>query len=84
MALQLLTRVAHPHDRRSLLLVLMPSAEEMTQKIYDDFQALIARAARDVSPVDQDRLAALLTSIARTVVSEADLSMAGPASSSNA
>lgn len=81
-ALELLTRVAHPYDRRSLLLVLTPVAEQMTEKIYDDFQALIAHAARELSPQDQDRLAGLLTSMALTVGSDADLSLIGLPSSS--
>ena len=75
-ALELLTRVAHPHDRRSLLLVLTPAAEQMTQKVYDDFQALIAHAARGLSPEDQGRLGDLLTSMALTVGSDTDLSRA--------
>lgn len=76
-ALQLLTRVAHPHDRRSLLLELTPAAELITQKIYDDFQALIARAARDLSRDDQVRLGTLLTSMAASIDADADLSLVG-------
>lgn len=76
-ALDMLDRVAHPHDRRSLLLVLTPAAEDVAQAIYGDFEALIARAAHDVSPDDQVRLGALLTSMAR-VFSSNDLSLAGP------
>ena len=77
-ALELVTRVAHPHDRRSLLLVLTPAAEQIAQKVYDDFAALIARAARDVSPDDQVRLGELLASIALAVEADADLIQAGP------
>ena len=77
-ALELLARVAHPHDRRSLLLVLTPAAEEITQTIYGDFQALITHAARDVSQDDQVRLGELLSSVAVVVRSD-DLSLAGPA-----
>ncbi len=77
-ALELVTRVAHPHDRRSLLLVLTPAAEQITQKLYSDFSALIARAARDVSPDDQVRLGELLTSMALVVDADADLIQAGP------
>ncbi|MBG6212654.1 MAG: MarR family transcriptional regulator [Cryobacterium sp.] len=66
-AFALLTRVAHPHDRRSLLLVLTPAAEQMTQTIYDDFPALLAQVARDVSPKEQARLGALLASMALTL-----------------
>ncbi|TFD69152.1 MarR family winged helix-turn-helix transcriptional regulator [Cryobacterium sp. Hb1] len=76
-ALELVTRVAHPHDRRSLLLVLTPAAEQITQKLYSDFAALIARAARDVSPDDQVRLGELLTSMALVVDADADLIQAG-------
>ena len=74
-ALQLLTRVAHPHDRRSLLLTLTPAAEQITQKIYDDFEALIAHSVRDVSPEGQERLGAMLSAMALTVGSDADLSL---------
>ena len=74
-ALQLLVRVAHPHDRRSLLLTLTPAAEQITQKIYDDFEALIAHSVRDVSPEDQARLGAMLSAMALTVGSDADLSL---------
>ena len=77
-ALELVTRVAHPHDRRSLLLKLTPAAEQIAQKVYSDFQALIARAARDVSPDDQVRLGTLLTAMALVVESDADLIEAGP------
>ena len=82
-ALELLTRVAHPRDRRSLLLMLTPIADKLTQKIYDDFQALIAHAARDISPQDQNRLGALLTAMAFTIGSDADLSLVGSPPSSN-
>ena len=78
-ALELVTRVAHPSDRRSLLLVLTPAAEQIAKKVFNDFQALIARAARDVSPDDQVRLGALLTAMAFVVESGADLIQAGPA-----
>lgn len=78
-ALELVTRVAHPHDRRSLLLKLTPAAEQITQKVYSDFEALIARAARDVSPNDQVRLGTLLAAMALVVESDADLIQAGPA-----
>ena len=77
-ALELVTRVAHPHDRRSLLLKLTPAAEQIAQKVHSDFQALIARAARDVSPDDQVRLGTLLTAMALVVESDADLIEAGP------
>jgi len=72
-ALALLDRVAHPHDRRSLLLVLTPAAEEVTQTIYTEFEALIAHAARDVSPDDHVRLGALLATMALTLGADADL-----------
>ncbi|WP_104083442.1 MarR family winged helix-turn-helix transcriptional regulator [Cryobacterium sp. Y11] len=74
-ALQLLTREAHPHDRRSLLLTLTPTAVQLTQRIYDDFEALMAHSMRDVSPADQARLGAMLAAIAQTVDADADLSL---------
>lgn len=78
-ALELLDRVPHPHDRRSLLLVLTPSAELLSQTIYDDFQALIALAAQDLSGDDQERLGVLLTSMSIVVGADADLGLVGPA-----
>ena len=76
-ALQLLTRVAHPHDRRSLLLELTPAAEQITQKIYDDFQALIARAALDLDAEDKARVGSSLTSMARSIESDVDTGLVG-------
>lgn len=66
-ALDLVTRVPHPHDRRSLLLELAPAAGQIAQTIYDDFEALIARAVRDVSPEDQARLGDLLAAMALSI-----------------
>ncbi|MDJ0348665.1 MarR family transcriptional regulator [Cryobacterium sp. PH29-G1] len=66
-AMDLVTRVPHPHDRRSLLLELAPAAGQIAQTIYDDFEALIARAVRDVSPEDQARLGDLLAAMALSI-----------------
>ena len=74
-ALQLLTRGAHPHDRRSLLLTLTPAAEQLTQKIYDDFEALIAHSVREIGSEEQARLGAMLTAMALTVDADANLSL---------
>lgn len=76
-ALQLLTRGAHPHDRRSLLLTLTPAAEQLTQRIYDDFETLVAHSVREIGPEDQARLGAMLSAMASTVDADADLSLTG-------
>ena len=77
-ALNMLTRVPHPHDRRSLLLELTPAAQETAARLQVDFQVLFAHAARNVTPEDQIRLGSLLTSIAVLIASGSGASPAGP------
>ncbi|TFD64325.1 MarR family winged helix-turn-helix transcriptional regulator [Cryobacterium ruanii] len=76
--LNMLTRVPHPHDRRSLLLELTPAAQKTAARIQDDFQVLFAHAARNVTPEDQVRLGSLLTSMAVLIASASGASPAGP------
>jgi DNA-binding MarR family transcriptional regulator len=76
--LSMLTRVPHPHDRRSLLLVLTPAAQQTSERLHDEFQTLFAHAARDVTPDVQARLGSLLTSMAVAITSDTDVSASGP------
>ncbi|TFB70943.1 MarR family winged helix-turn-helix transcriptional regulator [Cryobacterium sp. Hz9] len=77
-ALNMLTRVPHPRDRRSLLLVLTPAAQQTAQRLHDEFQTLFAHAARNVTPDVQARLGSLLTSMAVAITSDSDVSAAKP------
>ncbi|SDM50441.1 DNA-binding transcriptional regulator, MarR family [Cryobacterium flavum] len=77
-ALDMLTRVPHPHDRRSLLLELTPAAQATAAKFQNEFQVLFAHAARNVTPEDQTRLGLLLTSMAVIIASGSEDGPAGP------
>jgi len=79
--LNMLTRLPHPHDRRSLLLVLTPAAQEAAEKLQAEFQTLFTHAARDVTPDVQARLGSLLTSMAVAISSDTHVSAAGPTAS---
>lgn len=76
--LNMLTRVPHPHDRRSLLLVLTPAAQQTSERLHDEFQTLFAHTARDVTPDVQAQLGSLLTSMAVAITSDTDVSASGP------
>lgn len=75
--LDLIERVAHPHDRRSLLLKLTSDSEKIARTSYDEFQAIIGHAVHDVSAEDQARLGDLLNTMAQKLASGADLSLFG-------
>lgn len=77
-ALNMLTRVPHPHDRRSLLLELTPAAQVTAARLQTEFQGLFAYASRNVTPEDQIRLGLLLTSMAVIIAADSENSPAGP------
>ena len=65
---ELLRRVDHPSDRRSLFLELMPAGDEIMNQIYRDFDDAIAAATRAMPEVDLRAFSALLLSVAEELV----------------
>jgi len=64
----LLRRVDHPSDRRSLFLELTPAADEVMDQIYRDFDATLAAATRGISDDDLRACSALLRAVAEELV----------------
>ena len=62
----LLTRVDHPGDRRSLYLELSPHGHEQMARIHRDFNEMIAASTSALSPAELEQFTAAL----RTVASE--------------
>jgi DNA-binding MarR family transcriptional regulator len=76
--LNMLTRLPHPHDRRSLLLVLTPAAQQTVERLHAEFHTLFTHVARDVPPDVQARLGSLLTSMAVAIASDTHVGASGP------
>jgi DNA-binding MarR family transcriptional regulator len=58
----LLERVAHPEDRRSILLQLTPAGRELMDRVYRNYYAAILRA---VSPLTEEGIAEVSAPLAR-------------------
>ncbi len=64
----LLHRVDHPNDRRSLYLELTPLAHQMMLDIHRDFVALLEAATSELAFADVDGFSTSLRSVARSMV----------------
>jgi len=67
-ARDLVTRVAHPSDRRSLYLELTPAANELMSRIYQEFSGAITGALHGISEADRAQLESLLTRVGEALV----------------
>ena len=66
----LMRRVDHPNDRRSLLLELTPSGDEVMKQIYRKFDAALAVVTKDMAKADLLGCSALLLSAAEELVTQ--------------
>ncbi|CAN5483579.1 hypothetical protein BH10ACT4_BH10ACT4_07930 [soil metagenome] len=64
----LMRRVDHPSDRRSLFLELTPAGDEIMNEIYREFDAALTAATRGVPEDDLRACSALLLSVAEELV----------------
>ncbi|MEC5169863.1 MarR family transcriptional regulator [Glaciihabitans sp. GrIS 2.15] len=64
----LMRRVDHPNDRRSLLLELTPSGDEVMKQIYREFDAALAVVTKDIAEADLRGCSTLLRSAAEELV----------------
>jgi DNA-binding MarR family transcriptional regulator len=60
----LLRRLRHPTDRRSLLLALGPAGQTAKRQVYSDYSAAVAEAVSRHDELDDPRVAEALTLIA--------------------
>ena len=63
----LLTRVDHPGDRRSLYLELSPHGHEQMAQIHRDFNEMIAASTSALSPAELEQFTAALRTVAGEV-----------------
>ena len=63
----LLHRVDHPNDRRSLYLELTPLAHQMMLDIHRDFVALLEAATNDLAAAELDHFSGTLQTVARSM-----------------
>ena len=63
----LLQRVDHPADRRSLYLELSPHGHEVMTEIHRDFKAMLAESTGGLSPDDLDRFTTALRTVSAEV-----------------
>ena len=75
---QLMSRVAHPSDRRSLFLELTPAADEVMNQLYREFEVAVGLATGGIPEEDLRACSALLLS-----VSEGLAPVESPAAASN-
>jgi len=64
---ELIVRVAHPSDRRSLFLQLTPSGHEMMETVYRTFSGAITTAAETLDPSQTAVLESALGKLARSL-----------------
>lgn len=64
----LVRRVDHPSDRRSLLLELTPAADDVLKMIYRDFDEALSVATRGMPEEDLRACSALLLSVSEELV----------------
>jgi DNA-binding MarR family transcriptional regulator len=63
----LLTRLAHPNDRRSLYLELTPEGHDIMRVIHTDFRAMIADSTTSLSAKELDEFESALSRVADEV-----------------
>lgn len=63
----LLTRVDHPDDRRSLYLTLSPNGHEQMKQIHRDFNDMVAASTSALSPKQLEQFSTALRTVAREV-----------------
>ncbi|CAN5195466.1 hypothetical protein BH09ACT2_BH09ACT2_08900 [soil metagenome] len=66
---QLMRRVDHPSDRRSLFLELTPAADELMKQHYREFESSIGIATEGLKEEDLRACSALLLSVAEQLAS---------------
>lgn len=67
----LLLRVSHPSDRRSILLELTPSGDELMRSIYVEFDEALAASALSVGSGDPRACVAVMLAVADRLMPEA-------------
>lgn len=64
----LMRRLAHPSDRRSVLLELTPAGDEIMNQIFRDFDESLSNVTRGVSDADLRLCSALLLTVAEQLL----------------
>ena len=64
----LITREAHPNDRRSLHLTLTPAGHELMRTLHADFESMIAGSTASLTPEEVTAFTAALTTVADEIL----------------